>query len=312
MTPRTKLRRGSARFAAMMVAMSLVLSGCAARYASFVSDAALNPPGVEAIGSPRGDTIDLYSIEIGPPPRSAIFFVSGSGCASLSYFLRSYLTGLTGSWQVYAAQKAGVPRSSPGLSCSDEFNDNYNFETLKERNAVALDEVIRRHGEVAGILGVSEGGQIAAELAQANPAVRHLAVIGSGGLSFRELARVLDARKGTDTFQQAFAEVDADPANTRKSVLGYPHRYWSSVLDRSPAPTYLALKIPVLMIFGERDENVPVESARMLEERFRATRAKNFRLVVVPGADHVLLQDGVDRKPDIMTLISAFFRDRPA
>jgi pimeloyl-ACP methyl ester carboxylesterase len=177
---------------------------------------------------------------------------------------------------------------------------------MKERNRVALEEVVRRHGQV-NVLGVSEGGQIAAELAQSQPAVRRLAVIGSGGLPFRSVGRLLDARQGGTTFERAFAQVDADPNSTTQKTLGYTNLYWSSVIDRDPLPVYLSLRIPILMIFGERDESVPVEAARTLEERFASTRGANFRLIVVPGTNHVLKEDGVDHKPEIMGVISTFF-----
>ena len=288
----------------LVIASSIALSGCTT--AKFLADASLNPPAMETIRSQSGDVIELYSIEVGEGPKRALYFVSGSGCASLSYFMRSYFTGLKGSWKIYAAQKDGVSTSNTGLSCDQEFVENYNFPKMKERNSIALDEVIRRHGEV-NVLGVSEGGQIAAELTQSHPAVRRLAVIGSGGLPFRAVGRLLDARQGATTFERAFAQVDADPSSTTRKTLGYSHRYWSSVIDRDPAPVYLSLKIPILMVFGERDDSVPVESARRLEERFAAAGNRNFRLIVVPGANHVLKQGDSDRKPEIMGVISSFF-----
>jgi pimeloyl-ACP methyl ester carboxylesterase len=220
--------------------------------------------------------------------------------------MRWYFTGLTGSWTIYAAQKEAVSRSDTGFLCDQAFADTYHFPALKERNRIALEEVVRRHGEVS-LLGVSEGGDIAAELAQIQPAVRRLAVIGSGGLPFRAVGRLLDARQGGITFERTFAHVDADPTNTAQKALGYSHLYWSSVLDRDPWPVYLSLRMPILMIHGEQDDSVPVEAARALEHRFAATGRTNFKLVVVPGASHVLTVGGVNRKPEIMDLIATFF-----
>lgn len=290
-----------------VLAMSLAVAGCMSSYATFLADAATNPPRIETIHSTSGTDIELYSIEVGPEPRRALFFVSGSGCASLAYFMRSYFQGLTGSWTIYAAQKAGVSQSDMGMSCSRAFAENSYFEGMKDRNAVALQEVIRRHGEVAGLIGVSEGGSIAAELARANPTVRRLAIIGSGGVPFRQLGQMIDAQEGSSAFARAFAEVAADPSSTTKRVLGYSHRYWSSVIDRDPAPVYLSLTIPILMVFGEQDKSVPIDSARLLEARFRELGKKNFQLVTVPGANHVLVAGSTNRKPEIMGQIGTFF-----
>lgn len=294
------------RLASLLVILagSMVVSSCTT--VTYLADASLRPPHVEVIRSKSGQPIELYSLDIGDGPKRALFFVSGSGCASLSYFMRSYFTGLTGSWKIYAVQKEGVSRSNAGLFCDQRFADSYYFPAMKERNRVALEEVVRRHGQV-NVLGVSEGGQIAAELAQSQPAVRRLAVIGSGGLPFRSVGRLLDARQGGTTFERAFAQVDADPNSTTQKALGYTNLYWSSAIDIDPAPVYLSLRIPILMIFGERDESVPVEAARTLEQRFASARGAKFRLIVVPGANHVLKEDGVDHKPEIMGVISTFF-----
>jgi pimeloyl-ACP methyl ester carboxylesterase len=287
------------------VLVALAVSGCASTYATFLSDAATNPPKIETLRAASGAQIDLYSIDVGPEPRRAVFFVSGSGCASLAYFMRPYFQAATGSWTIYAAQKAGVSRNDMGLSCSQAFADSYYFEAMREQNGAALHEVIRRHGEIAGVLGVSEGGGIAASLAQANPQVRRLAIIGSGGASFRRLGEMIDTQQGNNAFARAFAEIETDPTSTTKRALGYPYRYWSSVIDLDPAPIYLSLSIP--MVFGEQDRSVPIASARLLEARFQERGKTNFQLVTVPGANHVLVAGGTNRKPEIMARIGAFF-----
>lgn len=255
-----------------------------------------------------GDDFALYSLDIGPEPRTAVFFVTGSGCASLSYYLKSYFKGLVGSWRVYAVQKTGVGAHDMGLLCSQEFYDHYNFENLKLRNELALAAVLRRHGEVAGVIGVSEGGQIAAELMHSNKMVCALVVIGSGGLPFRSAGAILDARHGKNTFAEAFARVSTAPHSTSQKVLGFPNKYWATFIDRDPASAYLSLDRPVLMIFGGRDEAVPIESARWLDNRFRTMGKTNFSLLEFPEADHILKQQGVDRRPEAMNIVASFFQ----
>jgi hypothetical protein len=88
----------------------MVVSSCTT--VTHIADASLLPPQVEVILSKSGQPIELYSLNIGEGPTRALFFVSGSGCASLSFFMRSYFTGLTGSWKIYAVQKEGTSRSA--------------------------------------------------------------------------------------------------------------------------------------------------------------------------------------------------------
>lgn len=304
-------RRTSLGRLVFALAVALALGGCST-YATYLRDAITHPPKIEAIRTSSGQQIDLYSIDIGPPPRRALFFVSGSGCASLAYFMRAYFENMTGSWTIYAVQKAGVAKNDMGFFCSQSFNDHYYFEALRERYNAALRKVIRRHGEVAGVLGVSEGGDFAALLAQDNPQVRRLAVIGSGGLPWRAVGKILDARAGDDAFARTFAEITSAPLSTVKTALGYPYRYWSSIVDFDPAAVYLSLKIPILVVFGEADQSVPLESARFLEARFQEAGKENFQLLTIAGARHALIAGGKNLKPEVMTRLDAFFAQENA
>jgi len=282
------------------------VSGCTAL--KYVAEARVNPPLNELVSPSSGEVIDLYSVETGSGPHDVLFFVSGSGCASLYYFLRPYFNGLTGSWKIYAAQKYGVDKTDKGIFCNDEFKGSYNYDILLERNRLALEKVVQQHGTILGVIGVSEGGQIAAKLTQDNQNVCNLVVIGDGGLSFRASAKILDDRQEKNVFSQAFSRVDRDPHSVSKSVLGYTHKYWTSFLDRDPGPIYLSITQPIFIIHGERDDSVPVESARIVEEQFEMAKKENLNLLIVPDANHTLKQNGVDKKPEIMGLISDFLQ----
>jgi fermentation-respiration switch protein FrsA (DUF1100 family) len=88
--------------------------------------------------------------------------------------------------------------------------------------------------------------------------------------------------------------------------IGHPHRYWSSFIDRDSAPVYMALLQPALMIFGELDDSVPIESANALDQRFRQAGKTNFEFVTVAGADHVLKDGPIDKKPEVMARVASF------
>lgn len=58
-----------------------------------------------------------------------------------------------------------------------------------------------------------------------------------------------------------------------------------------PLPYWLQLTKPVLIIYGEKDEedNVPVaESVRRLQHTFAIVRKENYRIVVIPNGGHAL------------------------
>lgn len=286
--------------------MALSLGGCAGGYAAYMTDSLLDPPSVAVVSELTGESLELFAIDTEPNPRQALFFVSGSGCTSLRYFMRDYFRGLTGSYRIYAVQKPGVAQMDAGWNCSHAFLDRYTHDELVRRNREALRWVQSQWpGTLAGAIGVSEGGNIAAQLAAENPSIGKLLVIGSGGMPFRQVAQLL-ARKRNMTAQvdAALVQIDADPSNAQTLVFGMTPRYWSSVLDNDPADIYRRVKQPILLIVGEKDENVPVESAYFLRDQLRATGASRFMLEVVPGANHFLVRDGRDLKPEIMQRIS--------
>lgn len=285
--------------------VSLLLAGCSTTYMGFARDALFSPPEVTTVDV-DGNRLEIFAVDTGPDPQQAIFFVSGSGCASLRYFQRSYFEGLVGSWRIYAVQKEGVSSLETGGSCSDAFRANYTYDILLERNAAALEWVKSRspYG-VSAIVGVSEGGTIAAALAAENPDIDRLVVIGSGGLSFRQMTGILAERQGrSDELAAGLAAVDADPANLRRDFMGMPHPYLASVLDVDPLPIFARVTQPTMLIIGEEDESVPVESARYLARSLEGRGSGNLTLAVVPGADHTLRRDGQDLKPDLMARLS--------
>jgi carboxymethylenebutenolidase len=50
------------------------------------------------------------------------------------------------------------------------------------------------------------------------------------------------------------------------------------------------LEAPILLIYGEKDQGVPVAQGRELEQKLRAL-GKNVELVAYPGADHAFFND---------------------
>lgn len=291
------------------IAVVGLLQACSADRAAMLVDGLADPPAVETYRDARGDAVDLYATDTAPAPREAIFFVSGSGCASLAFFLRWYFRTLGGSYRVYAAQKAGVERRSTGLACSQEFLDRSAYPDMLERNREALRRVAARHGgRVAAVFGVSEGGTIAAQLAADGPTARRLVVIGSGGPTSREELRLIGPRRGLppEAVEAAFREVAETPDDVHATLYGMTHRYWSTMLDVDPAPMFLRARQPALVVMGGEDEDVPVESAYRLRDRMAEAGRRDFTLRIVEGASHTLTRGGEDLKPAVMREIGAW------
>jgi len=107
-------------------------------------------------------------------------------------------------------------------------------------------------------------------------------------------------------------KISANPRSLDDYWYGNPHRWWSDVLDLDPLPDFLALDIPVLVGFGEQDQNIPVESAQFLASEFKAAGKKNLTLKVYPGADHRLTGPAGSHRPELFAELSRMLRAEQA
>jgi hypothetical protein len=108
------------------------------------------------------------------------------------------------------------------------------------------------------VLGHSEGGQVACEVAVAVDQVTHVAVMAGGGAT-QLFDLIVFARSGDMYDPQATAEerVEAlksdwqnvldDPLATDKFILGHTHLRWSSFLKSSPLDALLKTKARVFI-----------------------------------------------------------------
>ncbi|WP_425072702.1 alpha/beta fold hydrolase [Sagittula sp. S175] len=251
-----------------------------------------------------GATYRVVTVSPGDTPGNRhLYFVGGSGCAALAVYMQTYVEALDEAFVLHGIEKTGTPQRGLGLSCPPEFWENYTYEQLVERNQKGLDIVQRATGApIEAIIGVSEGGPVAVELAAAHPEIPALVLLGAGGLAQREELLILARRQGREAAMRAsFDQVAARPDSLSDRVMGLPHRYWSSVLDADPGPLLKRLKQRVLIVIGEADESVPVESARRADDL-----AARSTLVVVPDASHTFDTPNGNQRATVMGRVSDF------
>lgn len=303
----------------VFVAVVTTLSACSiATPIRYAFDSARDPPERLRIDAPDGTDLVLYSVAIGdgaaPIRPKRMLFVSGSGCTSLGRFLRPYLAPIRAPHRVFAVEKPGIAEGDLGFACSDAFHAADILPAILARQRAALDW-LRRGGDGGSgpvtLFGVSEGGSVAVALAaEAGPAiVDRVIVVGSGGLPLRRSLQILASRDRLPIDVEAlFSEVASDPHAVSRRRLGHAHAYWSSMLDADPLPAYLRLQVPTLVLFGEQDRSVPVESAWHLREALRIAGRRNVTVGIVPGADHTLHRDGQDLKASLFRYASEGLR----
>ena len=117
-----------------------------------------------------------------------------------------------------------------------------------------------------GIYGFSRGGMAASLLAVRLDDVR-AAVFGAG---------IYD-------FQKAYDEMKIE--GIRANMKAESGMTEAAVRERSSIFQMEKLKCPVLILHGEKDENVPVSQAYMLRDRLTALK-KDFEIKLYPDRAH--------------------------
>lgn len=255
------------------------------------------------------DVLKIFSIrteaESSKTPIT-VFYVGGSGCTSLSVYLAPYFLGAVSGLEVFSLDKTGVSKGDLGLSCSVDFWNKYTYDEILRRNLLALEAIrTQRPDSQIMLVGTSEGGPIVIDMAAQAQDIVKVAVIGAGGMTQRkELELLFERRGGLPQFQAIAARIDADLNNTAAFELGYPHTYWSSVLDRDPSRSLKTLRMPVLLVIGANDDNVPVSSAR-----FAHSILPNSRLIEWPNANHVFEARTGNQRPAVLAAVTAFLAE---
>jgi pimeloyl-ACP methyl ester carboxylesterase len=146
------------------------------------------------------------------------------------------------------------------------------------------------------VLGHSEGALVALQAAQAPAGICGVILVSGGGRPIGAVLRdQLRANPANAAIlDAALAAVDALEAGHRVSEATLPppirplfadklQAYWIDLLSHDPAKLIAAVKLPVLIVQGERDLQVSVQDARLLKAAQPAAT-----LVLVPGVNHVL------------------------
>jgi len=147
----------------------------------------------------------------------------------------------------------------------DDVNDVLTLATLARTLPTA-------DADALGMFGWSRGGMMSFMAARGNPAIK--AIVAGGTPS--DLARELESRPGMERVYQARIP---DFASDREAQLA--RRSVTTFVDEIPATT------PVLLIHGDADERVSVDSALRLAELLAAAGHPHETLIV-PGGDHGL------------------------
>lgn len=279
------------RIALLGLALILV-TGCTSKAGLFIATT-IDPLEPERVVLSDGYLANYYQIQKGDPDQTEtlLFFIGGSGRASLNYYLDSYFADLPGNVRIFALQKRHVGHWQTGqFAPSAAFDRNNHYPQWIDDQRDFIRAILDRQAKLPQtivLFGVSEGGNVAARLAAELSQITHLLMLGSGGMVGMDEFRLWGQRHQVD-FDAIAEAVKRDPGSIQQRALGQTYKYWASVLPVDPMRSLRRLSIPILVAIGERDEMVPVESVRYLGRRFEQLGKDNLTIRVLPGCNHRL------------------------
>ena len=257
----------------------------------------------------------------GSRPFPAVVFIHGTGyqTADRNYEMSLIAPFMDRGIAVLVYDKRGSGRSSGDWRTAS-------LHDLAADVAAAVD-TLRRHPAIKsdgiGVYGISEGGWVAPVVAASTPVAF---VINQGGPAVPPLEDEIDdltvgiGRLGLAPEEHAVAmelayawvdlyrSADALPRYTRALAAAREHawfepfadrlptsdehwevQWWRKRHDLDPMPFWMAVEAPALVLIGEHDETMRLETnVARFEEIGRATA---LELRIIPGADHGLYVD---------------------
>ncbi|WP_298897167.1 alpha/beta hydrolase [uncultured Psychroserpens sp.] len=200
------------------------------------------------------------------------FYIQGSGCNSVTDKINFLASAIIMGGRAIVMEKRGC---LPDKINTKECHRFYDKDTRLSDHLRVIEYFSKDVNDIPIILiGGSEGGDIAAKIAAKSNKVTHLILIGSGGgISQIEELEILVKEepgylnlKSENDLKRKVKEIN----NSKDDSLlwaGLPYKRWKSFWN-DPSINYLEhIKIPVLLLHGSKDTNVPVESARTLNNK---------------------------------------------
>jgi pimeloyl-ACP methyl ester carboxylesterase len=241
----------------------------------------------------------------GEQRKPLMIYVDGSGAQSqfqivddhmLSVGLYGLLTRAAGGRFIVAAcDKRGVefgkaaarPGSAEGAS--EEYLRHATYDDRVSEVRLLIDALAAQPNVDASrivLVGHSEGADVAAGAAAADPRVTHVAFLAGGGPSqmfdllvlrrdgmLKSGASAAEAEAAITELEREYRELFNDPTSTTKFFMGHAYSRWASFFSHPPVENLLKSNARLFLAHGTRDESVPIEAFDLLViELIRAGR----------------------------------------
>ncbi|NLZ39063.1 MAG: alpha/beta fold hydrolase [Firmicutes bacterium] len=264
------------------------------------------------IGEAEWQLPGTLTIPNGNGPFPAVVLVHGSGPND-----RDETIGITGAHKPFkdlawglANQGIAVLRYDKRTMVYGEKINKFTFTVREESidDALAAVELLRNHKQINNekiyILGHSLGGILAPRIGkEAGDRLAGLIILAGPARPLEDLileqTRYLVAADGETSEQEAkvirrletqvarIKDPALSPATPAEELLNAPASYWLDLRNYKPTETAAALKLPMLILQGERDYQVTMEDFALWQQALASYSHVQFKSY--PGLNHLFV-----------------------
>ena len=159
--------------------------------------------------------------------------------------------------------------------------------------ATAINSFLKSHSYTNIYLaGFSEGGTVVPDLyfkIKDQDKIKGLVIISSGGLSLYEEFKIASKNLGNDfPWKQDLNQIQKLLTKEHKTNK---ERLWLNYFTFSSLNVLKQVKVPILLLHGDKDTNSDIAGARIVKEEFDALRKSNLLYKEFKGYDHAFNQE---------------------
>ncbi len=183
-------------------------------------------------------------------------------------------------------------------------NDAVSEDHFKNKLAAystLIDNFLNDHPnyEKVSVIGYSEGGILLPKLYHqltTRSRIHALVLWASGGFSLYEDLKLQQQdnapfpekyREALDELETISMDIRKTPFRSDKTYFGWPYMKWAYFLSYKPLEDLVNITIPILILHGEKDLNIPVESSRAITDMFQEKEKSNYLYREYKNANHV-------------------------
>lgn len=201
-------------------------------------------------------------------------------------------------------KKTGLPYyvNNPNFKADQKFIDNNYVSDRAEIANKVINYLLKNvypKAKIIAVLGHSEGTEVLAKLALRNTKITHICYAAGSGYSFlndqvllirnRMINKEINSLQADSLIQHLYTGIDSimtDTYSTTKYFMGDTYRWWYDEIIQPPIENLVKLKIPIYLVAGSNDKNVPIQGSDYIKSEFVRLKKNNLTYKVYNNSDH--------------------------